>query len=185
MMADLPTPHDTLFRALISDPERARDFVRDHLPRGLSVRLADTPPEIVEGSFVDEALGFLAEIAESLPAGGDLRRQVLEYVLRVYNVDLEELRTILRDGGHNEMEALVGTIAETLLDQGEARGLDRGRTEGKVETLLRLARIRFGDVPAARDREVRSADAATLDRWLERLVTVGTLDEIFEPRRPR
>ncbi len=219
MMAELPTPHDTFFRALFSDRERVRDFLRDHLPNSISGLMADTLPEIVEGSFVDEALagsqsdlllkvelasgrdalymssrtqkyartrpsppagllygedletvrghvgvqapfaatdragrrlpwrgrldgaeslhgmiatddpdlaflpgsgyilrnlramdidalstnaalragfialrrealGFLAEVAESLPAHGDLRRQVLEYVLRVYSVDL-------------------------------------------------------------------------------------------------
>ncbi len=70
-----------------------------------------------------EALAFLAEIAGSLPEGTDLRRQVLEYVLRVYNVDQDSLRATLRTGGHNELEALMGTIAETLLEQGEARGL--------------------------------------------------------------
>jgi len=316
-MADLPTPHDTLFRALLSDRERVRDFLRDHLPDGISGLLSDTLPETVEGSFVDEALagsqsdlllrvglaaggdafvyvlvehkstpdpglplqlasymvriwkryagtsaprlralppivpvvvfhgaadwtapgslkemiaadgpdlaflpgsgyvlrnlrtmdigalsanaalragfialrrealGFLAEIAESLPAGGDLRRQVLEYVLRVYNLDLEDLSARLRDGGHDDMEALVGTIAETLLEQGEARGLARGlaegKAEGKAEALLRLARGRFGDVPEARADQVLSADAETLDRWLDALMGAGSLDEVFDP----
>ena len=55
-MADLPTPHDTLFRALLSDPGRVRDFLRDHLPNDIAGRLADSLPELVEGSFVDEAL---------------------------------------------------------------------------------------------------------------------------------
>ena len=318
-MAGLPTPHDALFRALLSDPERARAFLRDHLPASLSGRLADTPPETVGGGFVDEALAgsrsdlllrvglaaggdafiyvlvehkstpdpglplqlasymvriwkrhagtsaarlralppivpvvvyhgaadwtvpeslrgmiaadgpdlaflpgsgyilrnlramdigalstdaalragfitlrrealdFLAEIAGGLPAGGDLRRQVLEYVLRVYDVDLGELTARLREGGHNEMEALVGTIAETLLEQGEARGLRRGlaagKAEGKAEALLRLARGRFGAVPEGRAEQVLSADAETLDRWLDALAAAGTLEEVFGGRR--
>ena len=66
----------------------------------------------------------VAEIANSLPEGGDLRRQALEYVVRVYDLELDELRTILRNAGHNEMEAIVGTIAETLLERGEERGFD-------------------------------------------------------------
>jgi hypothetical protein len=146
-----------------------------------------------------EALAFMAEIAESVPAGGDLRRQTMEYVLRVYDLGLEELRTRLRNEGHNEMEALVGTIAETLLEQGEVRGLakgealglakgealglSKGRAQGKAETFLRQARIRFGDIPAARADEVRSADAAMLDRWLEALIGADTLDEVFDPQR--
>ncbi len=322
-MANIPTPHDRLFRALLSDSERAHDFLRDHLPSSIAVKLAEAPPEFIEGSFVDEvlagsqsdllmkvrlssggkafiyvlaehksgpdpglplqlasymiriwkrhagasaarlrslppivpvvvyhgkadwtvarslrdmidaddpqleflpglgyilrnlsameihelsrnaalraglitlrreALVFLAEIAEGLTEGGDLRRQILEYVLRVYDIGLEELRTTLRDQGHDEMEAIVGTIAETLLQQGEARGLSKGllegraegRAEGKAETLLRLARLRFGAVPAARADEVRSADAETLDRWLDALVGAEALEEVFEPRR--
>ena len=326
-MAELPTPHDTLVRALLSDRERARDFLLDHLPDSVAALLADTLPEIVEGSFVDEALAgsqsdllmkvgltsggsalayvlvehksapdpglplqlasymvriwkryagtsaarlralppivpvvvyhgkagwtvpgslldmiaaddpalaflpgsgyvlrnlcamdidalsrnaalragfialrreamdFLAEIAESLPEEGDLARQVIEYIVRVYSTDLDELRTALRNQGHNELEAIMGTIAETLLEQGEARGLakgealglSKGRLEGlaagKAETLLRLARRRFGDVPPARADMVLSADVETLDRWLDALVGAGTLDEVFEPRR--
>lgn len=79
------------------------------------------------------------------------------------------------------------TIAETLLEEGEARGLKKalagGRAEWKAETLLRQARIKFGDVPAARVSEVGAADEASLDRWLEAVVVVDTLEEVFDPRR--
>ncbi len=100
---------------------------------------------------------------------------------------LGELTARLREGGHNEMEALVGTIAETLLEQGEARGLRRGlaagKAEGKAEALLRLARGRFGAVPEGRAEQVLSADAETLDRWLDALAAAGTLEEVFGGRR--
>lgn len=89
-------------------------------------------------------------------------------------VDLDDSRTRLRTG-QNALEATVGTIAETLLEQGEMRG--------KAEAILRQARIKFGDVPAARVDEVRAADVATLDRWLEALIGADTLDEVFEPRK--
>ena len=323
-MADLPNPHDKFFRALLSDPGFAHDFLRDHLPNSLTGQLTADPPEFVEGSFVDEALagsqsdllmkvrlasgdgaflyvlgehkshpdpglplqlasymvriwkrhagtspkmlrslppiipivvyhgeadwtvpgtlremiaaddpelailpgsgyvlrnlrtmdldalsrnpglraGFItmrkeppplvvAEIAKNLPEGGDLRRQALEYVVRVYDLDLDELRTILRNARYNDMEAIVDTIAETLLEQGEERGLtrglkqgfDQGRAEGKAETLLRLACMRFGDVPAARADEVHAADAATLDRWFDALLDADSLDAVFDPPR--
>ena len=50
------TPHDDLFRALLSDRERAGAFLRDHLPNEIAGHLQSDPPEIVEGSFIDEAL---------------------------------------------------------------------------------------------------------------------------------
>ncbi len=89
---------------------------------------------------------------------------------------------MLRNAGHNELEATVGTIAETLLEQGKAVGLSEGRAAGKAETLLRLARKRFGDVPEVRADMVLSADAETLDRWLDALIGADTLEEIFDPR---
>ncbi len=79
------------------------------------------------------------------------------------------------------------TIAETPLEQGEVRGLGRGRleglAEGKAKTFLRQAWIRFGDVHAARAVEVRTAEAVTLDRWLAALVVAETLEEVFKSRR--
>ncbi|WP_419737888.1 Rpn family recombination-promoting nuclease/putative transposase [Ruegeria sp.] len=49
-------PHDALFRAVFSDSVQARALLRDHLPNAVAGLLADTPPRIVEGSFIDEAL---------------------------------------------------------------------------------------------------------------------------------
>ena len=52
----VPTPHDTLFRAVFSDPVRARALLRDQLPNEIAGLLTDTPPRIVSGSFIDEDL---------------------------------------------------------------------------------------------------------------------------------
>ncbi len=295
----VPVPHDALFRSLLSDPERTRDFLRRHLPDSIAERLVDVPPEIVDGSFVDEALaasqsdvllkarlasggdvavyilcehkstpdpglplqlasymlriwkrfaggsaarlralppvipvvvyhgeadwsvpaglremiasddpglaflpgegyilrnlrameidglardaalraGFItlrrealsrmAEIAAALSEDGDLTRQVLEYILRVYDADMDTLRTLLRNEGQNEPEGLMGTIAETLLEQGEARGIKKGEALGKAGTLTRLLERRFGPLP--RDVRVRigAAGLAEIDVWLD------------------
>ena len=54
--ARLHQPHDTLFRAVFSDPVRRHALVRDQLPNEIAGLLADTPPRIVPGSFIDEDL---------------------------------------------------------------------------------------------------------------------------------
>ncbi len=47
-------PHDALFRALVSNPRRAGTLLSEYLPREISDLLdPDTPPEAMEGSFVD------------------------------------------------------------------------------------------------------------------------------------
>ena len=49
--------HDSLFRALFDDPDRAADFLRCHLPANILRLLADEPPVLVEGALVDDSLG--------------------------------------------------------------------------------------------------------------------------------
>ena len=99
----VPTPHDTLFRAVFSDPVRARALLRDQLPNEIAGLLADTPPRIVPGSFIDEDLresqaDLLLEV--SLVDGGsafvyvlvehksyldpELVLQVLGYMVRIW-----------------------------------------------------------------------------------------------------
>ena len=48
------TPHDALFRALVSSPARAEALLTEYLPQEISDLLdPGTPPEAMEGSFVD------------------------------------------------------------------------------------------------------------------------------------
>lgn len=45
--------------------------------------------------------------------------------------------------------------------------------------LTRLLGKRFGDVPDAVSARLQSAPAEQLEQWAERLLEVGTLDELF------
>ncbi len=321
----VPTPHDALFRSLLSDPERARDFLRRHLPAGVSGLLADAPPEIVDGSFVDEALaasqsdvllkvrlasggdaavyilcehkstpdpglplqlasymlriwkrfagasaarlralppvipvvvyhgeaawsvpaglremiaaddpglaflpgesyilrnlrameiddlahdaalraGFLAmrreafsrtaEVMAGLYGGGDLTRQILEYILRVYDDDMDTLRTLLRNEGQNELEELMGTIAETLLKQGEALGIKKGEALGikkgealgKAGTLTRLLERRFGPLPRDVRARIGSAGLPQIEAWFDAAINAPDLSAVFAGQASR
>ena len=74
-----------------------------------------------------------------------------------------------------EVVKMRKTGAEALMERGERRAGMRIRRQ----TLIRLLRRRFGDIPP----EVVSAVEATdnvdqLDNWLDRLVTARTLDEL-------
>ena len=47
-------PHDSLFRALVSNPRRAAALLREHLPDDMAALIDfGHPPEPQEGSFVD------------------------------------------------------------------------------------------------------------------------------------
>ncbi|MCG5495683.1 Rpn family recombination-promoting nuclease/putative transposase [Ectothiorhodospira variabilis] len=51
----LPNPHDTLFKALLEDPERAGALLRESLPKALTDKMSGDP-QPVDGSFIDENL---------------------------------------------------------------------------------------------------------------------------------
>ena len=82
------------------------------------------------------AIEFVTRIVEGLAEEDTLRSQVFEYILLTYpEADMDALRANLRAAGLDEMEGLVGTIAEALMERGEARGLERGLERGKAEGL--------------------------------------------------
>ena len=323
-MAELPNPHDAFIRNLLTDPERAHDFLRDHLPNNIAGQLVDEPPQILDGNFVDEALAgsqsdilmqvslktggkafcyvlmeakstpepelplqlatymvriwrryagdnhqklrnlppiiplviytgqrawnvptglaemiaapdrelaflpgeryilrnlrtmpvdklsrnpalragfitlrkealeYLAAIAQALPENSTLWRQILEYVVRTYDdVEIDGLKAAMRQQGHTELEALVGTIAETLLKQGAERGFIEGKAEGKVEgsaegevkgkaeTLRMLLARRFGPVPQDVHKRIDAASMTELNAWLDGVLDAESLDAVF------
>jgi hypothetical protein len=80
----------------------------------------------------------------------------------------EELRTI-------NLELLgEGKVTMTL---GEY--LDKSRQEGKQETLLAQLRIKFCEVPAPVVARVETAEPGALNRWIARVLTASSLDEVF------
>lgn len=48
--------HDLFFKRVMSDPESAGQFLREHLPPGIAALLSEDPPELQPGSFVDAEL---------------------------------------------------------------------------------------------------------------------------------
>ncbi len=49
--------HDAFFKKVLGDAESAGLFLREHLPPDVAELLGPDPPERLDGSFVDEALG--------------------------------------------------------------------------------------------------------------------------------
>ena len=56
MSSQLINVHDAFFKQVLSDPQLADTFLREHLPADVAVLLGPEPPEPVPASFVDEAL---------------------------------------------------------------------------------------------------------------------------------
>jgi hypothetical protein len=122
------------------------------------------------------------------PASRRLLEQLMSYVAAVSADDPEDLR-LAYSSIHPITEAIHMTTAEKLLQKGRVEGRQEGRHEGRLEgdrearcdVLLSLLRQRFGEVPADAARRVAAADAASLDRWLQRVLTAPSLAATLLP----
>ncbi len=65
-------------------------------------------------------------------------------------------------------------------EQWKQQGLQQGLQEGEASLLLRLAERRFGAIPEDLRARITSADADTILRWGENLLSARNLEEIFD-----
>ncbi|HSM27632.1 MAG TPA: DUF4351 domain-containing protein [Thioalkalivibrio sp.] len=90
----------------------------------------------------------------------------------------ENERVVYRQRYPQEVARMTG-FAERFIAQGLENGVERGIRQGEAQMLLRLLTLRFGLLPQSAHAQVESADADTLLRWSERVLTASTLDEVF------
>ncbi|MCY4460901.1 MAG: hypothetical protein OXC26_10990 [Albidovulum sp.] len=124
--------------------------------------------------------------------------------MRQLKLTQERLRAAIERLGPEarDKKAMVGTIAEQIheegraegkaegLAKGKAEGMAKGKAEGmakgiakgKAESLLRLARLKFGEIPPGRVEQVRGAASGELDIWLDALFSAEDLDAVFAAR---
>ncbi len=118
---------------------------------------------------------------------------ILTYVVEQVSLPPERIEAALRRTGADpaKMERIMGTAAETWMEQGREKGLAEGKiagiaegeARGKAEAFLRLARVKFGDVPPARAEKIRGAAAGEIDAWLEALIAAESIEAVFDARR--
>lgn len=126
---------------------------------------------------------MLAPLAgENLEITVTLLRYVLSGPGRLQD---QELRRAIWSALPGEEARIMSTLTDQWVEQGLEKGLERGRAEGRAEgramSLTRLLERRFGRLPAALRARIDSADADTLDRWLDRVLDAADLDGIFAP----
>lgn len=63
--------------------------------------------------------------------------------------------------------------------EGHEEGYKEGRQEGEALVLMRLIELKFGPPSEAVRAQINAADADTLLRWSERILTAQTLDEVL------
>ena len=71
------------------------------------------------------------------------------------------------------------TIAEQLRQEGRREGRQDGLREGLRSVVLKLLRLKFGELDDAVQARIAAADEATLDRYAERVLSADTLDAVL------
>ncbi len=97
---------------------------------------------------------------------GGLSEQEIEHYSQTYLSESEE-------------EANMG-LKQYLIQKGEARG----EIKGEAQTLHKQLRLKFKDLPDWVTQKINQADKAQLDQWVERILFVNSLDELFKPFTP-
>ena len=67
----------------------------------------------------------------------------------------------------------------TIAEQWEQQGMEKGMEKGEAKALLRQIQVKFGPPEPAVAARVQAAESAQLERWLERILTANSPDELF------
>jgi len=128
--------------------------------------------------------------------GLDALETICKYIIRVSEtVGIESPAEVLRNTTGEETEGIMPTVGERLiaeghkkglakgLEKGLEQGLEKGLGKGKViearNILMRQLGIRFGELPAEITERIESADLETVHTWLDKLLTVSSLADLF------
>ena len=129
----------------------------------------------------EDLRAVVAHLVEWLrsPEQEGLRRSFTVWVKRVLlparlpGIDLPQVTNL------QEVNAMLAERVMEWTEQWKRQGLQQGLQQGEAALFLRLAELRFGPLSADTRHRIESADAETLLRWGENLLSAGSLDEVF------
>jgi len=121
----------------------------------------------MQDTILNEAKDALEQISADPDARERAERRLLELRL------LEQDAILLREEGREEGR-------QQGREEGRQQGREEGREEQKLATLRRLLTVKFGALPHSADARLAHASAADVDRWLDRVVSVDSLDAVFD-----
>jgi len=79
------------------------------------------------------------------------------------------------------MTGFAQRFTELSREEGWQEGMQQGLQRGEARILTALLRLSFGELPAEVQQHIETADADTLLRWSERVLTAITPGEVLVP----
>jgi len=197
----------TRFEGLFDLPAEAREFtphfrfvlddLAAHSEASLLERAASATTRLVlsalqqmrgERALAELVVGWAGLLREVTAAANGQRalRLLFRYIFAVRGA--EELATIdfidsiaveIHRGSEENMDTLDQQFDKFLDRFGRQEGLQEGRLEGERRIVLRQLKRRFGELPEATRARIEAANTDALERWSDRLLAAGSLDEVF------
>jgi hypothetical protein len=118
------------------------------------------------------------DTADGPPVGGEAIEQFGWYVLHVTEASPIDVHMAIQRHRQRPEETIMST-AERLRREGMEKGMATGDRHGRAATLQRLPARRFGPLPPTIESRLRDATVADLERWADRILDAGTLDEVL------
>lgn len=179
-LRELLRPHLPSYRFAIDDLVARTDMDLRARRAGVLGRLALLLLRHLRERRQDPArvLRFLRTVADLfnlLPR--DDRVLCFWYILKVAKPEPSAVQSALQD-------VVEPAVLEDVMTAGEKIEAE-GQKKGERRMFLRMARSRFGDLPAGAERRILAADDGELERWARRLFLAASLDELLGPDRAR
>ncbi|VFM98011.1 MAG: hypothetical protein BECKG1743D_GA0114223_105365 [Candidatus Kentron sp. G] len=110
----------------------------------------------------DKRFREYVDILHILSGGRDLKRQIEEAEKMLTQIDVERM-----------------PYYQLGMERGIERGMELGRDEGETALFIRLLGYKFGGLPPVLEQRIRDAESEELALWEQRMLSAGTLDEVF------
>ncbi|MFS8066845.1 MAG: Rpn family recombination-promoting nuclease/putative transposase, partial [Byssovorax sp.] len=136
-----------------------------------------------EAGWLGGEIGRWKELIAAVLAERDGTRALtalFRYILQTNpTVEREVLRGLLPEDGGAEVEEAVMNWFEREVDRGRRDGRREGERTAERRVVLKLLRLRFGELPAAVVARVEAAEVPELDVWTERVMTASRLEDVL------
>jgi hypothetical protein len=121
----------------------------------------------------------LAELDPGMRRDAAARLVILAQLRRAVPAVVEEVEAM----GNITFDIKDHPVLNDIFEKGVVEGFGKGEIRGRTETLLRLMRKRFGDVPDAVAERLQTAGSDDLDRWTDAVLDAPSLEAVFEPSK--
>ena len=104
----------------------------------------------------------------------------MTYILKVRtDIEREDIKSVMEHLPALEKEKIMAGLAQEFRDE----WYDKGITDEKAKSLIRLLEGRFGSISDDTKTKINGAKASTIDDWFDKAIKASSLDDIFKSKK--